>query len=314
MEQSEAIRALLGGADVWNAWATKASSIRVDDQLIDLRGISADGWNFSGYEFYAVSFSRSSLVKANFEGATLEYVDFLDCRLDGATFRGAQMGSITFQRSKLSGTSFENSELYHVDFVDTNFLEAEFDQAFVIDSKVDTVWFTELLLSGYGQEGYPDFRLRLKKADVDEQGALARAIALRGHAAQSLHGILHVLEESTPNFQSDGEADSYRELVAMLSMAIALIETQQRTIAGLGRENVAARERLRLLEDDYAEFKRNHAEPTLRSAILAGVKSGAVAGGAAGALAIVALGATAASQALGIDIVPTLNALRGDGK
>lgn len=154
MANSEHVKILSDGVEVWNQWRADSPDIRADLRKADLRDIELPGADlrnalltgcnfrdavFDGADLSSATmnvanlrgakFRRATLVGANFESANLEAADASNADLSEAIFQSATLGNAVLVGANLSGSNFRDAGLMSCDLTSANLSRTDFRDA-----------------------------------------------------------------------------------------------------------------------------------------------------------------------------------------
>jgi len=134
MKKEEYIEILKKGASEWNSWRlNRLSSVEKYGLYLDLKSISLENVDLSGYILAFCDFSESILIGINFNNANLSNSIFIDANLSGSSFVNSELNHSRFKNCRLNGTTFTNTDLRGADF----------ENAFFIESKIENIIVNE---------------------------------------------------------------------------------------------------------------------------------------------------------------------------
>ena len=155
MADSEHLKLLKQGADIWNKWRERDFYVRADLRQADLQGINLAGYylgetdlsgvdlskqdlesaqiedsncsesklnqaNLANAKLTQTNFFRADLIRANLEGANLQAADFRQADLRGAILRGAYLGGADLTRANLDNADISGAYLNATVFGDND--------------------------------------------------------------------------------------------------------------------------------------------------------------------------------------------------
>jgi uncharacterized protein YjbI with pentapeptide repeats len=148
MANSEHLKILKQGVEVWNKWRELNDDIVPDlnsanFQNAKLSGVNLSGANLNGASFFQADLPFANLVKANLKKANIE-----GAFLPWANFKEADLSEANLKRATLIGTNFEDANLAFANFLLANLNRANLQRANLFHTELKNTCFVDVNLEG----------------------------------------------------------------------------------------------------------------------------------------------------------------------
>ena len=171
MANSEHIKILKQGVEVWDKWRDKNDKIKPDLRNAYLYGANLSGANLSKADLReanlnGTNLSNANLREADLSGANLNYADFRGADLSKAHIGHADLDSANLSSANLSGARLYGVNLIKADLKGANLRNAEMPNSFLKEANLIGADFREATLGGSNFMGADLREARLSGAHI----------------------------------------------------------------------------------------------------------------------------------------------------
>ncbi|MCO7222892.1 pentapeptide repeat-containing protein [Pleionea sp. CnH1-48] len=121
MEQSDLIKLIDQGCDVWNNWRSSHPQESIDLSDVSFAHKNLAGFDFSECQLERANFSEANLAGSSFISANLKHVNFSFANLENANFIAAEMFEANLTSARVTKANFLTAQSRGADFSRVDF-------------------------------------------------------------------------------------------------------------------------------------------------------------------------------------------------